>query len=535
MNVKQNATRILFILLLIIILCTSCQTNKSGSSDKLTTELERTAKRNPNDAKAQYDWGRRLLFSNRNYTQAAIAFESALAIDPNYRVTGRTLWTPQIALIFNIIITGNLIFCDNDNDMSLFLYLGGVYYDGSTQNNNKNPDYVFPRDERQNTLEKALDAFRRGYDIDITNGKRDNVNLKIVYLGYIAKILDLLNRQDEANEIYTEVAKIATITDLISRRIGLYFQSIYVSARGNDNNDGLSEARPVNSFLTAFRLTGSGSIKRITVIGTLDGVNDINSGISQILHKANFTLGLRRDYDYDGEIIISGKPDASSIERAVLTTVDAAVNVVYVGFGVKIRFEYIEISGGRDGIYIIEDAQVTLGTGAVVRDNSGIGIAIIGGSCIINGGEVLDNHLHGVGVINEGVLTLSDGIIMNNGGRATSLDGGGVSISNNSRFTMSGGTISNNKNERGGGVSVGAGSRFNQTGGIINDNFATVAGGGVIIFSGGNLTMSGGTISGNRASNYGGGVVVGIGGRFSQGNGIVRDNNAPESPNVARL
>ena len=47
-------------------------------------------------------------------------------------------------------------------------------------------------------------------------------------------------------------------------------QSIYVSADGNDYNDGLSEKTPIKTFNFALFIMALRDIRTITVIGTLD-------------------------------------------------------------------------------------------------------------------------------------------------------------------------------------------------------------------------------------------------------------------------
>ena len=252
--------------------------------------------------------------------------------------------------------------------------------------------------------------------------------------------------------------------------------SYYVSARGNDDNDGLSESRPFKTLYQAFAGAFATGINKVTVIGTLnkDTVSDFTPG-DVFVFGFNSIGGLIKD-----EIIITGKPGATGAERAVLSGRRSNAITVDVRDNARIRFEHIEISGGEGeygcGIYI-EDAYVTLGPGAVVRSNAKVGIGITGGTCVIDGGEVRDNVI-GVVVAEKGVVTMQSG--------------------------------------------------------IIRDNRSPGSAGGVVVASGGRFTMSGGSITGNSAAGSGGGVYVSSGGRFDQTGGTISGNTAPRGPNIYR-
>lgn len=156
-------------------------------------------------------------------------------------------------------------------------------------------------------------------------------------------------------------------------------QSFYVSAKGNDNNDGLSEARSVMSLEEAYFRAMKGSIKKITVIGTLNENTESNSISNK--YNAGSVFCLMNLGDTSQEITITGKLGATSTDNAVLSakgSADAAV--ILVDSGVRVRFEHIEISGGEgeygSGICIYKSINVTLGPGAVVRGNQSFGLHI---------------------------------------------------------------------------------------------------------------------------------------------------------------
>jgi hypothetical protein len=277
-------------------------------------------------------------------------------------------------------------------------------------------------------------------------------------------------------------------------------QTVYVSARGSENNRGRSEAEPT-TFSSALRThVMTGTAKKIIIIGAVD----MNSGgmgkDSECVFDIVDSVGDAKRGRALEEITITGKPGASGTERAVLSAKGSGKTSVWAR-NCKIRFEHIDISGAEGqygyGLYIPKDAQVTLGPGAAVRDNAGIGVyAAEGGICIIDGGEVLNNN---VGVYVKGILSLLDGSIKDN---SSSTGGGGVYIAEGGHFTMSGGTITANKTGTaekysGGGVYIAEGGRFALSGGTITNNRSHGAGGGVFAEAGGGFEQNGGTISRN--------------------------------------
>jgi hypothetical protein len=279
-------------------------------------------------------------------------------------------------------------------------------------------------------------------------------------------------------------------------------ETIYASARGSKSNLGWSETEPTD-FSSAITQAILGVTKKIVITGTLDiNSNGIKNDGEEVFNINDFLSGsgIR---DTAEVIIITGKPGASGAERAVLSARGSGNTAVTVS-NIKIRFEHIEISGSEGkygyGLYITNNAQVTLGPGAVVRNNAHAGIFVVNdGICIIEGGDVHNNNNSGVGIIG-GVLTLRSGSIRDNNSSGT---GGGVLIGDDSRFTMSGGTITGNRTATsdyyiGGGVYIAKGGRFTMSGGIITNNRSQGAGGGVYVDSGARFDQTGGTVSGNK-------------------------------------
>ena len=244
--------------------------------------------------------------------------------------------------------------------------------------------------------------------------------------------------------------------------------TIYVSAKGNDtytndeNNPCLTMSHAI-ALLTMARMVGGMDINTITVIGTLDARSEGTKEDANSIFPI-FSI------DDEAEIVITGKPGAIGVERAVLSARGTEKGVVITPSG-RIRFEHIEISGGNLGISIREvseerKSRVTLGPGAVIRGNSRYGVGIIEGTLIIDGGEIRDNTGTGVLIYKGAVLTMRNGTIRDN---RSSDDSGGVHVGGT--FSMYGGTITGNRAaSTGGGVYVTSTGTFNQTGGTISNN-----------------------------------------------------------------
>jgi hypothetical protein len=258
--------------------------------------------------------------------------------------------------------------------------------------------------------------------------------------------------------------KIALIFIILILNAGLCIaqQSVFVNALGNDDNSGRSEDTPFRTISRAMEEIRISGINRITVIGYLDAESEIKNG--------NDSVFVLDTFDRSNELIITGMRGASGASRAVLSGRGSGLPVLGVsGANTKIRLENIEITGGESiegtGLLILNGASVTLGPGAVLRDNQ-TGVKLILGSCIIDGGEIRDNSVTGIVVTNLCVLTMRGGTVRNN-------QGSGVLIQRNGRFSMTGGTITGNVNPvEGAGVYVQSGGRFDQTAGTINGNHA---------------------------------------------------------------
>jgi hypothetical protein len=293
--------------------------------------------------------------------------------------------------------------------------------------------------------------------------------------------------------------------------------SYYVSAAGNDLNNGLSEAAAFKTLAHAVsQAAQSDTVKTVTVIGTLNEASETMSASHK--EQRGTVFACFGSGDNPAEITITGKPNAADAERAALSAKGSQAGVLAVGGSLAIRFEHIEISGGErprqhqaagidrrgedTGIDMRgEGIRVTLGPGAVVRGNQGVGVNVYHAvsSCVIDGGEIRDN-------------------------------GGGVYVSMNCSLTLLNGTIANNKTPTNG-AGVGTWGDVVMSGGSITGNSTgdtgCYFGGGVAVMSSGTFTMSGGSITGNTAG-IGGGIFVYHNGVFTQTGGTISGNHAPK-------
>jgi hypothetical protein len=226
-------------------------------------------------------------------------------------------------------------------------------------------------------------------------------------------------------------------------------RSVFVSAMGNDENSGLSENLPLRTLEKALENARLSSINRITIIGIFSTPVEIKT----------FTI--------NNELLITGLRNASEQERAVLSGGNKELPVLNAsGADTRIRLENILILGNEGiGLLVMDRATVTLGPGAVIRNNQ-TGVKLTEGTCAIEDGEVRDNLAEGVLVAENCVLSMRGGVIRNNKGR-------GVFVQKGGRFAMTAGSITaNNDSAAGAGVYVQSGGRFDQTFGTIEGNTA---------------------------------------------------------------
>ncbi|MDR1469650.1 MAG: hypothetical protein LBT00_10185 [Spirochaetaceae bacterium] len=392
-----------------------------------------------------------------------------------------------------------------------------------------------PEAEYDEYLEKALTHFQKGYDRDITGGKHNTKDAKTVYLinighartlkgdfdGAIAAYQELVDAKDidyDKSGITARIQDISLYQALAAK--GMY----YVSASGDDYNDGLSAETAFKTLSQAARSIGRDGIKAITVIGTLNQDSE-GDDEEEVFNVSNFYS--------ETPILITGIPYAPGARRAVLSAKGTDKDCVSTHGST--RFEHIEISGSsKTGLTVSVEGEVTLGEGARITGNNAGGVLVYGvkeeyrdiykpGHLILDGG-IIDNNKHstnGAGVRVTGTFTMKRGSIRKNTVTGKGHLGGGGFIMSDGSASIEGGDISENKADHGAGVYVSGGS-LTLSGGSISANLANT-GGGVRVGEGAAFIQSGGSITGNGAI-VTGGVHVDRGSTFTQQGGSVSDN-----------
>lgn len=228
---------------------------------------------------------------------------------------------------------------------------------------------------------------------------------------------------------------------------------------------------------------------------------------------------------------------AKSDQHGYLLNVDTGASAQR-GVSGGVMLENVIVDGGsQDGLtakraaIAVSSGQLTLGTGAVVQNNtnalwengyqSGIGggICVNGGALTLGAGSVVRNNqvdngqtdstADGVGGgigIYKGTLVIDGGCIAGN----EAVRGGGVYLQNNGSIELKSGSLEGNASRKNGAavyVNTGnADNTFVMTGGTISGNTASGNGGGVFVKDG-TFVMEGGAITSNTAQ-YGGGAFV---------------------------
>jgi hypothetical protein len=336
----------------------------------------------------------------------------------------------------------------------------------------------------------------------------------------------------------------------------------YVHTDGNDRNTGTSEAAAFRTLTRAINVASRTSLKKITVIGTL----------VETVSTEDATISFTRRTDWDdpnlGEILITGKPNATGNERAVLTA-GSGQYILLVANYFALRLENIEISGANNSPAVFSGGELTLAQGVkIINNNNEAGNA--GGVHVMYGGLLImrDNA-----EISNNTAIVGGGIVLGDVGGSTSAilvdnalitnnkasTGAGIAITGSRLVLGDNATISNNNaTQAGGGIFTSATDSESgsvstimlYTGSKIINNSAGMFGGG--IFLNDELLLDGiPQITGNTASQIGGGGVVvnrrglkNLGGHGEEGKAsikiigneeiddIIKNNQAPRDPNV---
>jgi hypothetical protein len=215
-------------------------------------------------------------------------------------------------------------------------------------------------------------------------------------------------------------------------------RSYYVRADGNDyTNNGRSEEKPFKTLRNAVTHAEYGEITTITVIGAVNGCK-INNAVTQ-------------------EITITGKPDASEKEKAIISSqIDINNSTV--------RFAHVQItSAGLPGLHISGKSIVTLGTGARIinctRETPFEGAGVRMENSTLNmtdnaaiSGNTTDGDGNGSGVYMDNSTLNMSGDAAISGNTAISAyngcgDGAGIYMKNSTLNMSNNATVSGNKTE----------------------------------------------------------------------------------------
>jgi hypothetical protein len=323
-------------------------------------------------------------------------------------------------------------------------------------------------------------------------------------------------------------------------------KSFYVSAQGDDHNNGKSENRPFKTLDKAIRAIDESKRQKITIIGTLDKESENPHGWDSVEKKllpwdkqAIFDIFYTKNRD----LTITGKPGASDNEKAILSGIRGANSIVRIrgNASSKIIFENIEISNiapidedSSCSCLFIVDTCVIIAKGTIIKnsgvadeDNHSNGIFISNGKLILDGGEVSGNSGSGIFLCENANLSMIDGKISGNKMSGITLpqhtkalmSGGsiehnnvGVYVTNDGIFQLSDGKISENVLY---GLWAMGNGKILMEGGIIEGNFT-----GIELGENGNLEISNGKISNNKTA----GISINDNGSFTEKGGIITDN-----------
>ena len=289
--------------------------------------------------------------------------------------------------------------------------------------------------------------------------------------------------EDEDSLIGTLEADEESAAFAVSAVTGIYLDQTH----GNDANDGLTKDTAVRTLEKANELANANGTRDIFL-----------ASVYQVTGTENWDLGGKTIHRYTGGYMIELKDATASL-----------------------ALQDVVIDGARYSVAAENAAE----TDSIIK-------AASGGTIELKSGAILENNKaaqfgSGILAINGVKITMGDGaVIRNNTNRNYEL-GGGILLGNGSIFTMNGGEISGNTANGGGGVAI-IGSTMVMNGGKISNNstYKTTGqgsyGAGVYVAdyanaSGGDILfkpkpasfeMNGGKITGNKALDYGGGILT---------------------------
>jgi hypothetical protein len=311
----------------------------------------------------------------------------------------------------------------------------------------------------------------------------------------------------------------------------------FVRADGSDTNTGINEDVPFKTLAKAVEAAAKTRVKTITIIGVLNEETVIQGtdpsvikitkimvtggqDMAKVLAKQQGVARIQGGYDVKDpeEILITGKPDATEAEKAVLKGLPDKAAALTI-FRSTVRLEHIAINNAvTTGSPVqLGFACLTLGKGVKISNNKPYGEIYATGSLVImrDDAEVSNNEANDGGMYldNGSVLAMFDNALISENNATT--NGGGVALNGstldmfdnaaitNNSATNAGGGIITFANEKNGFLSL---IRMNGNA-LISKNSAKIGGG---IFLQGELVMEDTSkITGNTATAEGGGVIAG--------------------------
>jgi hypothetical protein len=339
--------------------------------------------------------------------------------------------------------------------------------------------------------------------------------------------------------------------------------SYYVRADGDDKNAGTSEDAPFKTLQRAVDAAAKTSVKKITVIGTIAGNTTIENAdptIKKIIKVMDGTGGQdiadllanqtgvatvqgSLDEPDPEEILITGKPDATGAERAVLVPPANNQDLILGVVASTVRLEHIELSGLNDSTALFVGGTVTLAQGAKITKNiseSHTGIYARNGLVIMrDNAEISDNEgSDNVGVyLSQGsVMAMFDNALIA-GNKATN-NGGGVAMEGSTLIMRGNSAISGNSaGNGGGGIITFPDTKNGYISQITMEDNAVVSGntaklGGGILLQEKLILRDNAKIIENTATERGGGVFGATrAATVNKGeNAVIANNTAPNVP-----
>ncbi|MDR2178009.1 MAG: hypothetical protein LBP20_08230 [Treponema sp.] len=338
--------------------------------------------------------------------------------------------------------------------------------------------------------------------------------------------------------------------------------SYYVRADGDDRkNAGTSEDAPFKTLARAVKAAVKTQVKTITVIGTLVESVTIKNADSTVRGiesdpdaevKTVYINWSLDEHDPD-ELLIAGKPNTSTGERAVLIPAKKAKYALRI-MSSTVRLEHIEISGlnvpkkaqGNVSAVIVDGGNLTLARGADITKNvcyGRAGISVSAGVVIMRDDAEISYNEGG----NYAGLHLSNGsigIMLDNAritGNKALGDGGGIALSGSSLIMRDSSAVSDNSaGDSGGGIITFTNAKRGLTSeiamsdtAVIRGNTAAKRGGGVFLQDR-LIILDNAAITGNTSAEYGGGVWIVGGGAavIREPDTVIKNNSAPHTPDI---